>query len=171
MNDRQLTELLDDLVKIPNESEWVEFKLNFHSADEIGGRISALSNGACIHNQSFGYLIFGVEDKTHIIKGTSFKAKSHKKGNEDLEHWLATRLNPRIDFTVYEFDYDQNRHISLYIIPAANNQPVEFMHSAYIRVGTITRKLSEFPQKQAKNMEKGHCAIRETNCQRQFGGF
>jgi predicted HTH transcriptional regulator len=154
MNNQQLRELLNELVKQPNESEWVEFKLNFHNPEEIGERISALSNGACIHNQSFGYLVFGIEDKTHIIKGTTFRAKSHKKGGEDLEHWLITRLTPRIDFEVYEFDYDESRHISIYIIPAAKNQPVEFSHQPYIRINTITRKLNEFPEKQAKIWKK-----------------
>lgn len=154
MNEQQLTELINELVKQPHESEWVEFKLNFHSPEEIGERLSALSNGACIHNQSVGYLVFGVEDQTHIIKGTTFKAKSHKKGGEDLEHWLTTRLNPKIDFTVYEFDYSETRNISIYVIPAAKNQPVEFQHHSYIRIGSITRKLNEFPEKQAKIWKK-----------------
>lgn len=150
MNKESLISLLNELVKQPHESEWVEFKLNFHSAEEIGERISALSNGACIHGNRFGYLIFGVEDKSQIIKGTTFRAKSHKKGGEDLEHWLATRLNPRIDFQIYEFDWDEQKHISLFIVPAAKNQPVEFLHQAYIRIGSYTRKLNEFPEKQAK---------------------
>ncbi|WP_149241913.1 ATP-binding protein [Dyadobacter sp. 32] len=154
MDDQQLVDLINELVKQPHESEWVEFKLNFHSPEEIGERISALSNGACIHNQPFGYLIFGVEDKSHLIKGTTFKVKSHKKGTEELEHWLATRLNPRIDFGVYEFDYDDARHISLFVIPAAKVQPVEFLHYSYVRVGSITRKLNEFPEKQAKIWKK-----------------
>jgi len=154
MNEIQLKELLAELVKYPHESEWVEFKLNFHSPEEIGERISALSNGACIQNQRYGYLVFGVEDKTHLIKGTSFKAKSHKKGNEDLEHWLTTRLNPKIDFNVYEFDFDAGFHISMFVIPATNNQPVEFLHQAYIRIGSVTRKLNEFPEKQAKIWKK-----------------
>ena len=154
MNQEQLIELVNDLVKHPHESEWVEFKLNFHSEKEIGERISALSNGACIHNQPFGYLVFGVEDETQIIKGTSFKAKAAKKGNEDLEHWLLNRLSPKIDFRVFEFDYDEDRHISIYVIPAAKNQPVEFFHKAYIRISTVTRELSGFPQKQAKIWKK-----------------
>lgn len=62
MNEQQLIDLINDLVKQPHESEWVEFKLNFHSPEEIGERISALANGACIQNQAFGYLVFGVED-------------------------------------------------------------------------------------------------------------
>lgn len=154
MNEQQLKDLLNELVKQPHESEWVEFKLNFHSVEEIGERISALSNGACIQNQQFAYLVFGIEDKTHSIKGTSFKAKSYKKGNEELEHWLVTRLNPRIDFVVYEFDYDFGRHISIFVIPATKNQPIEFLHQSYIRIGSITRKLNDFPEKQAKIWKK-----------------
>lgn len=154
MTNQQLIDLLDDLVKLPKETEWVEFKHNFHNAEEIGERISAISNTACIHNKNCGYLVFGVEDSTHKILGTSFKCKSHKKGNEELEHWLATRLNPRIDFLCYQFDYDATRSISLFVIPAAMNRPVDFFHKPYVRVGSITRLLSEFPDKEAKIWRK-----------------
>jgi predicted HTH transcriptional regulator len=154
MTQQQLISLLHELQKYPHECEWVEFKHNFHSAEEIGERISALSNGACIQNQPFGYLVFGIENETHEIVGTTFRAKSHKKGNEDLEHWLSTRLNPRIDFAVHEFDYDENKHILLYVIPAAKSQPIDFLHKAYIRVGSITRLLSEFPEKESKIWRK-----------------
>ena len=151
MNETDLKKLLEELVQQPHESEWIEFKHNFHSLDEIGERISALSNSASILNKDFAYLVFGIEDETHKIKGTSFKAKSHKaKGNEELEMWLTTRLNPRIDFRIHEFDYNEHAHISLFVIPAAKTQPIEFHHQAYIRVGTYTKKLNEFPEKQAK---------------------
>ncbi len=154
MTPQRLNDLLDELVKQPTESEWVEFKHNFHSAEEIGERISAISNGACLQNQAFGYLVFGIQDITHQILGTSFKAKTYKKGGEDLEHWLATRLNPRIDFSVFEFDYDEGRHISMYVIPATNSRPVEFLNKPYIRVGSITRNLGEFPDKEARIWRK-----------------
>jgi len=154
MNPKDLIELVNDLVKYPHESEWLEFKLNFHSSEEIGERISALANGACLHNYPYGYLVFGIEDKAHSIKGTSFNAKTYKKGNEDLESWLSTRLNPRIDFRVHVFNYEYDRTISLFEIPATKNQPVEFMHQAYIRIGSITRKLNDFPEKQAKIWKK-----------------
>ena len=154
MKEQQLIELLNNLVKQPKESEWVEFKLNFHSEEEIGKRISALANGAAIHNQDYGYLVFGVEDETHIIKGTSFKPKHHKKGNEELEHWLAQRLDPRIDFRIHEYAYDSQRNIALFVIPSAHNKPVDFSHTPYIRVGSITRKLAEFPEKERKIWRK-----------------
>lgn len=150
MNNEQLISLINDLIKHPNETEWIEFKHNFHSCEEIGERISAIANSACLQGQSFGYLVFGVEDITHSILGTKFKAKGHKKGSEDLEHWLATRLNPRIDFSTYEFDYDVSRHISIYIIPGAINKPVTFLNEAYVRVGSITRKLRDFSEKESK---------------------
>jgi len=154
MNKIQLIELINNLVKQPKESEWVEFKHNFHSNEEVGERISALANGACLHNQPYGYLAFGIEDKTHIIKGTTFKPKLHTKGKEDFEHWLATRLNPSIDFKIYEFNYDENRELALFAIPAASNRPVDFLHTAYIRIGSITRKLENFPEKEAKIWRK-----------------
>lgn len=149
MSEEQLLDLLKELVEIPRENEFVEFKLNFHSAEEIGKCISALANTVCINSSSFGYLVFGVEDGSNRIVGTSFKAKMYKKGNEDLEHWLSTRLNPKIDFRIHEFDYEKNKHISLFIIPPAKNQPVEFMNQAYIRINSVTRKINDFPEKQA----------------------
>ena len=150
MTDNELTKLIDALISFPYETEWVEFKRNFHSPEEIGERLSALSNSACLHNKPYGYLVFGVDDTTHEITGTTFRIKSHKKGNEELEMWLALRLNPRIDFETYEFDCCGGRHISMFRIPAAVNVPVEFTNEAYIRVGSLTKKLSMFKDKEAK---------------------
>jgi predicted HTH transcriptional regulator len=154
MEVEKLKKLTEDLVRQTSECEWLEFKHNFHSAEEIGERISALSNGACLHNQPYGYLVFGIQDGTHEILGTSFKIKTHLKGNEDLEHWLANRLNPRIDFATYEFDYAEGKHISMVIIPAATDRPVDFLNQSYIRVGSITRKLIDFPEKEKKIWRK-----------------
>ena len=150
MTETQLKSLTDELTRQPVESEWFEFKQNFHSPEEIGESIAALANGACLHHQPYGYMLFGIADKTHQIIGTNFKIKTHKKGNEELESWLATRLNPRIDFRLYEYDYDNSRHLSMVVVPASGSQPVLFLHKAYIRVGSTNRLLNEFPDKEAK---------------------
>lgn len=150
MEQEKLNKLLEDLTNHTSECEWIEFKHNFHSPEEIGERISALANGACLHNQPYGYLVFGVEDVTHKIIGTSFKVKTHKKGNEDLENWLSNMLNPKVDFRTHEFDYSPGLHISMFVIPAAINRPIDFQKTAYIRIGSITRKLSDFPEKESK---------------------
>lgn len=150
MNEKELKNLLDRLVKQPTENEWVEFKKNFHSFDEIGEDISALANGACLNNQPFAYLIFGIEDGTHKIIGTNFEPNTKKKGNEILENWLATRLQPAIDFQIIEFDYSENTHIAIFKIPAAKNTPITFLKKAYVRVGSVTRELHDFADRAAK---------------------
>lgn len=150
MNEKELQYLLDKLVNQPSENEWVEFKKNFHSFEEIGEDISALANGACLNDQPFSYLVFGVEDEAHKIIGTNFEPKTKKKGNEILENWLLTRLQPKIDFKIIEFDYSQNLHIAIFKIPAAKNTPITFLKKSYVRVGSVTRELHDFPDKAAK---------------------
>lgn len=149
MEEKELVSLLEKLITLSRETEWVEFKLNFHNAEEIGERISALSNGANLSGQSYGYLVFGVKNDNNTIEGTTFKPKSYKHKNEDIEHWIIQRLSPKIDFKIYEFDY-HGKQISIFEIPAAINQPIAFIHVAYIRVGSITRQLREYPEKERK---------------------
>lgn len=147
--EQRLSILLKKLVSLPKENEWVEFKQNFHSEDEIGERISAIANSACIDNKAYGYLVYGVDDKTHEIIGTTFKPSQKMVGNNELENWLIQNLTPHIDFRIYEFQCD-GKDIAIFEIPAAENEPVDYKKVPYIRVGSITRKLSEFPNKERK---------------------
>lgn len=138
------------LIQQPTEQEWLEFKHNFHSSEEIGQRISALANGACLAGKQFGYLVFGVEDITHNIVGTSFHPKTKKaKGNEDLEHWLVRQITPKIHFTIHELQIN-NKLVSLFEIPAATNTPISFLHEAYIRIGSLTKPLKHYPDQSRK---------------------
>ena len=150
METKELIQLIDNLTKQSSECERIEFKENFHSNEEIGRTISALSNSTCLCNKECGYLIFGIKDGSQEVIGTTFKIKSHKIGKEDLEHWLASRLNPSIDFITYEFDYSLDVHISMFKIPSTTNRPISFLNEKYIRVGSTTTKLSRFPDKEAK---------------------
>ena len=108
MKNHDLNKVLDEITAYKAEERWFEFKLNKGSIsnDEIGQYISALSNGATIANKPFGYLIWGVEDGTHNILGTNFRFDEAKEGNQDLELWLRTLLQPKINFTIFEFDYE-----------------------------------------------------------------
>ncbi len=143
--------LIDALVARPKETEWIEFKHNFHFKEEIGERISAIANSAYLCNMPFGYIVYGVDDDTHDVIGTDLYGKQKMVGNEELESWLSTRLNPRIDFEVIDdFDYEDCGHVCIFKIPATVNRPVSFLHEAYVRVGSITRKLKDFPAKEAK---------------------
>lgn len=152
--------LIDSLLFRNKETEWIEFKENFHSQEEIGQRISALSNSAFLCNMPYGYIVFGIDDRTLKVVGTDFYATHKKIGNEELESWLSTRLNPRIDFEIIdEFDYEDKGHVCVFKIPAATNQPVSFLYEEYVRVGSTTRKLRDFPQKESKIWNGGQKAL------------
>ncbi len=152
--------LIDALTAKPKETEWLEFKHNFHSKEEIGERISALSNSAYLCNMPFGYIVFGIDDENHDVVGTDFYGKQKMVGNEELESWLSTRLNPRIDFEIIDdFDYEAKGHCCIFKIPATTNRPVSFLREAYVRVGTITRKLKDFPAKEAKIWKGGQTPL------------
>ncbi len=153
MTQEDLKKLLTELTALPKETEWVEFKVDHYDSQEIGEYISALSNSACLHNKVKGYLVFGIEDGTHNVRGTYVKPKQKKVGGEELENWLAMHLNPRIDFVIYEFQYG-NKPIVLFEIDAANNTPVRFKGVAYIRVGSYKKKLSDHPEKERKIWKK-----------------
>lgn len=146
MSEKDLNILLNELVALPREQQWVEFKLNAGSItnEQIGEYISAMSNGAAIANKPFGYLVWGVEDATQVIKGTNFRFATAKQGNQDLELWLRNLLHPKINFEIFEFNY-QGRHIVLLRIPAAKGEPTHFQKKPYIRIGSNKTDLRNFP--------------------------
>jgi len=149
MDKLKFKKLLEDLVALSKETETVEFKENYYTKDEIGKRISALSNSANLFDAKFSYLVFGIEDKTHNIVGTSFKPKREKIGNMEMEHWLFQCLNSKVDFRIYEFVYNGN-DVVIFQIPPATDCPVKFNKIAYIRIGSNTTELSKFPEKERK---------------------
>ncbi len=147
MNNEQLNNLLEELVALPTETEWVEFKLNKGSItnEQIGDYISAMSNGATITNKPYGYLVWGVYDGSHTIKGTNFSFTEAKQGNQDLELWLRNMLHPKINFEIFEFDYSCKK-IVLLRIPSAKGEPTHFQKKAYIRIGSNKTDLRNFPE-------------------------
>jgi len=57
MTQQECIQLLKDLIVLPKECEWVEFKHNNANPQEIGDYISALSNSACYHKKEYAYLV------------------------------------------------------------------------------------------------------------------
>ena len=108
-----------------------------------------MSNSANIHNKPLAYLVWGIEDNSHSVVGTSFSIKQTKEGNQELEFWIMQNLNPKIDFSFHEFQYN-NKNICLIKIPSAINQPVKFKGIAYIRIGSNKTELKNFPDKERK---------------------
>jgi len=147
--DLGLISLIDELRKLPTETEWVEFKANYDFPEKIGEYISALSNSACLHQKDEAYLVFGIENNTHKIIGTNFNyMKERGKGSEPLESWLARSLNPTINFKIEELAHPMGRLV-IFFIPPTNFTPIKFLDRAYIRIGSTTKLLSNFPDKEA----------------------
>jgi ATP-dependent DNA helicase RecG len=149
MNTQRTTDYLVGLVtelrKLPDETEWVEFKQNNSNPVEIGEYISALSNAAALHGKANAYVVWGIADTTHDVFGTSFRPTQERKGQEELESWILRLLTPRLYFRFYEVTYDEKLVIVLEI-PRAAGKPVQFQGVEYIRVGSYRQKLKDHSQ-------------------------
>lgn len=144
-----LDKLVIELCKLPNETQWVEFKHNNYLPEMIGQDISALANSATLHEKSCAYMLWGVDDTTHEIVGTEFNMQTVKKGQQELENWLRSLLSKNADFEFHSVMVEDKK-VGVLIIHRAVNQTVMFQKVDYIRVGSYTKKLSEYPALQAQ---------------------
>lgn len=142
-----LTGLVHELRRLPAETEWVEFKRNYDDPIEVGEYISALSNAAALADRNCGYMVWGVEDGSHSLVGTTFNPTLTKKGNENLLNWLIRLLNPAVEFRFDEVVVEGKRLVLLEISRAAL-QPVRFQGEEFIRIGSYKKKLKDFPAKE-----------------------
>ena len=142
--------LIERLRQLANtETEWLEYKENNCDPQLMGEYISALSNSATICNKEKAYMLWGINDETHEIEGTTFSPKKMKRGNQEIENWLAGSLKPRVDFKFVEVFTDKGKVVVLEI-PSAVNTPTSFKGTEFIRMGSYKKKLKEFPEKERK---------------------
>lgn len=142
-----LLSLLHELRKLPRETEWVEFKHNNKKPEDIGEYLSALANTATLMGKIHAYLVWGVDNDSHDIIGTTFDPSATKVGNEELENWLLRLLTPKINFRFYPLQVD-GFSVVLLEISAAFRHPVQFKNTEFIRVGSYKKKLKDFPEKE-----------------------
>ena len=119
MNERELNELVNRLLQLPHESEVVEFKHaeNNFDNDDLGRYFSALSNEANLKGLEFGWLVFGIKNKTHEVLGTNYRNSSNSL--HSMKKTIADQTTNRITFEeIYDFEYSSKR-IVLFQIPAA----------------------------------------------------
>lgn len=147
MNTVQLERLLSNLRGLTGEREWVEFKENNASPEMIGETCSALSNGARLKGEPYGYMVWGIRDGTREIVGTDFRPETSRQGNEELEHWLVRMLTPRLDLRFRQFESAGHRVVILEV-PAALHTPVQFAGREYIRIGSLKKPLKDYPEKE-----------------------
>lgn len=139
--------IVRELCKLPRETGWVEFKHNNANPEDIGEYLSALANSAALLGKANAYLVWGVDNKTHDVIGTTFHPGEAKVGAEGLENWLLRLLSPKISIHFYELVID-SQPLVLLEIGATFRHPVRFKSSEFIRVGSYKKKLKDFPEKE-----------------------
>lgn len=106
MNPAEFARRVRSLAALPRESEWIELKHNNTDPQKIGENVSALSNGAALLRKPIGYVLWGVDDDSHDLVGTTFRPRDTNIGNQELEDWLAVQLDPKINVRIHEGQVD-----------------------------------------------------------------
>lgn len=106
--------------------------------------ISAISNASNIQNKPSGWVVWGIDDNTQKIVGTTFDPDKKKIGKQELKFWLLKNLKPTVQFNFTKCVVD-HKNIVLLEIPAATSAPISFKGERKVRIGSNTRNLQDFP--------------------------
>lgn len=155
-------ELVFSLIGFPAETEWLEFKESNSDPESIGKDISALANSAALLERERAYKVWGVTDSEHHIVGTTFDPHRTKgRGNQNLEIWLKAMLSPNANYSFDRVDHAGKTLIVLTIL-AAQNHPVTFNGSAYVRIGSSTTLLKGGSSRESELWKRLNSADFET---------
>jgi ATP-dependent DNA helicase RecG len=145
MNNQQLIYLIEDLLTYGTELNWLEFKRGDATDNQRFGKyISGLANAANIAFEPYGYLIFGVDNDTLAVAGTTFDYEKRKEKGSELDFYIRRNLSPSIGYQHFVCDY-QGKKVVIFKILAAGNLPVYFENEAYIRIGPNLTELKKYP--------------------------
>ena len=127
-----------------SENEVVEFKKaeNSFDFDDLGEYFSALSNEANLRQHPFAWLVFGVDNKTHNIIGTSYKdgEVALNKLKQDLSQHTSDNLTFRDIVPVML----EGKRVLMFQIPASpRNIVMRWKGIAYGRDGESKKPLNQ----------------------------
>jgi ATP-dependent DNA helicase RecG len=164
MTAADLLATLAELMALPAETEWVEFKeaKTTFDPEKLGNYFSALSNEANLKGQPWGWLVFGVTNKVpRQIVGTQYKA--HRPALDALKKGVADQTSNRVTFEeIYEASRPEGRVLLFQIPPAPRGMPVAFKGHYYGREGESLGPLSIHEIEQIRKQEtrddwSAHC--------------
>ena len=144
MTPAQLQNRLNELLSLPSETEWVEFKeakSNFHFGG-LGKYFSALSNEANLKRLECGWLVLGVSDKLpRQVVGTAYRP--NRPALDSLKQEVATHTTDRITFDeIHELVTPEGRVLMFQIPPALRGMPTAWKGLYYGRDGESLGPLS-----------------------------
>lgn len=141
-----LVVMVDEFRALPAETGWLEFKTNMADPVKIARYISAVSNMAAYCGRSYGYLVWGVDDVTHEIKGTVFDKNAIKaEKNQPLELWLRLVIKPQVNYEFFEF-VQNGKRLVLLEVESAYRLPITVNGGGWARIGTALVELNKDPK-------------------------
>lgn len=144
MTPEELKSKLKEIMALPAETEWIEFKeaRNDYHFDELGQYFSALSNEANLMGKPAGWLIFGVTNKPpRKICSTNYR--SAKQGLDKLKVQISQHTNHQITFIdIHELKEPEGRVLLFQIPPAPQGIPTTWKGVAYGRISERNSPLS-----------------------------
>jgi ATP-dependent DNA helicase RecG len=154
MTPAQLDAKLTELLGLPAEIEWVEFKeaKNNFDFNDLGEYFSALSNEANLKGQAWAWLVFGVKDKPKQVVGSNYRpTRPHL---DSLKEEVANQTNNRLTFEeIYEVVRPEGRVVMFQIPPALRGVPTAWKGHYYGRdneaIGPLSLHEIEQIRKQA----------------------
>lgn len=136
MTQVELRDKLDELLALPDETEWVEFKeaKNSYDFDDLGKYFSALSNEANLKAQRCAWFVFGVQDKPRKVIASRFR--SDRKHLDSLKHEIAKNTSNGLTFVeIHELAHPDGRVVMFQIPPALRGMPTAWKGHYYGRDG------------------------------------
>jgi ATP-dependent DNA helicase RecG len=147
MTEQELLNKLNELLLLPHETEWLEFKEARTSFDieKLGRYFSALSNESNLKEQACGWLVFGVTNGRDVC-GTRFREDPAKL--DSLKHELARHSGGVTFRDIHIVTVTGERVLMFQIPPAPTGMPVSFKGHWYGRDGEsiVALGISELEQ-------------------------
>src|SRR4030065_37727 len=136
MTEKELITKLNELRRLPAETEVFEFKeaKNSYDFNKLGKYFSAFSNEANLKGRPYAWLIFGIKDKGRTVVGSRFRP--NQKDLDSLRGELANKTTNRITFIeIHELHLPEGRVLMFQIPAAPKGIPIAFEGHYYGRDG------------------------------------
>ena len=127
-----------------SENEVVEFKAakNNYDVDDLGKYFSALSNEANLREHDFAWIVFGIDNKTHIVTGTNFK--EGEQALNRLKQDMSQHTTDNLIFREIVPLFIEGKRVLMFKVPASpRNIVMHWKGIAYARDGESLKPLNQ----------------------------
>lgn len=151
-----------DNLRYHHEDEVVEFKRAENSLDfdDIGKYFSALSNEANLREKDFAWLVFGVENKTREIVGTTYK--NSEKSLQRFKYEFSQHTTDRNTFRdIFELVVEGKRVLMFQVPAAPRGIPVSWKGHFYARRGEslVALDMSKYEEIRRQTVKEDWSAV------------